>query len=231
MNIQPEENDKATLAELEARAKELESELMGVQTAIAILQARINNGQVPAQGHEVPLTPAWDTPIPISTPPQSQAVDQTTDTGNIFLQSLQPHHALRAKWGLGTGLENADILATDIPAAQEDSAVATDVRLFGLLPNGMPWEQRIPFNSIAQSSGIILGRDAATANVVLEDASISRAHLQFSLNEYGLVVSDMGSTNGTAINGVPVSPYDSNRALQDGDTLTLGYINLQVEFI
>lgn len=230
MNSPLQDNEKATLAELEARARELESELAGVQSAIAILQARQQNGPAPATGHEVPLAPAWDTPIPVSTPPHAQQPDEETG-GEIYLQALQPHHPLRNKWELGSGLENAEAPAEELPTVHEETPVATELRLFGLLPDGISWERRIPFAQIAGEKGVVLGRDTGIANVALEDASVSRAHVQFGLNEYGLTVSDMGSTNGTAVNDRPLSPYDNCYPLQNGDTLTLGCISLQVEFI
>ena len=65
MNKPLEENNMTTLAELEARARALESELAGVQAAIAMLRATADGNNTPAQGREVPLTPAWDEPIPL----------------------------------------------------------------------------------------------------------------------------------------------------------------------
>lgn len=226
-----QENEKATLAELEARARELESELSGVRSAIAILRARQNNAGVPAAGREVPLAPAWDTPLPISAPPQTQPDEEQRDTGAIYLQSLQPYHALRNKWQLGSGLEEAHDDAAEMPGYVPPAPTATDLRLFGLLPDGQPWEQRIPFEQIAREGGIILGRDPGVANIALTDVSVSRAHVNLTLNEHGLAVHDMGSTNGTLVNGEPLSPYDTAHPLQDGDSLTLGQISLQVEFI
>ena len=233
MNSPMQENEKATLAELEARARELESELAGIQSAIAILLSRINGGQPPAEGKDMPLAPAWDMPIPVSAPPRNHAAEAAEEEASaIYLQSLQPHHALRSKWGLGSGLETAeDNKEPELPANAVATPVANELRLFGLLPDGSPWEQRIPFAFIVSECGVILGRDASIANVPLEEASISRAHIRLALNENGLTVSDMGSTNGTLVNDIPLSPYDNYRAIQSGDTLTLGNVCLQVEFI
>ncbi len=231
MNSPLQENEEATLLELETRARELESELAGVQSAIAILRARMNDGHSPATGREVPLAPAWDTPIPISTPPQPHEAEIPQETGDIYLQSLPPYHALRNKWELSSGLEDAQAPLPAEAVYNEQPPVATELRLIGLLPDSTPWEQRIPFSEIAKENGIILGRDPGVANVELQDSSVSRAHVRFALNEQGLTVSDMGSTNGTSINGTPLSPYDNCCPLQDGDTLTLGQISLQVQFI
>lgn len=231
MNSPMQENEEATLLELETRARELESELAGIQSAIVILRARMNNGQVPATGQEVPLAPAWDTPLPVSTPPQALVADDSQAPVDIYLQSLQPYHELRDRWDLGSGLEDAHTPIHTEEVFREQPRAATELRLFGLLPDGTPWEQRIPFSEIAQGSGIILGRDPGVANVELPDSCISRAHIQFALNELGLTVSDMGSTNGTCVNGNPLLPYDNCSPLQDGDELTLGQIALQVQFI
>ncbi len=232
MNSAEQDQHQTRLEELEAHANELESRLSDVRQEIAGLHAIMHEGQVPASGQEVPLAPAWDAPLAISAPPTTQAVDdETTDTGQVYPQSLQPYHALRAKWGLGSGLENAltpDIL---IPEFEEEEDVATDLRLFGLLTDGSPWEQRIPFDEIARDGGVVLGRDPDTTHFSVNDTSVSRTHIQLRLDEYGLIVSDLGSTNGTAVNAAPLTPYDNSRPLKDGDTLTMGCIDLQVEFI
>ena len=68
-------------------------------------------------------------------------------------------------------------------------------------------------------------------DITIEDESVSRAHMHLQLNESGLVASDLQSTNGSAINGEPLTAYNSCSPVEDGDTLTLGYITLQVEFI
>lgn len=231
MNSPLQENEEATLAELEARARELESELAGIQSAIAILHARLNHHQQPATGRDVPLAPAWDTPIPVSAPPTLEAEAEAAQAENIHLQSLQPYHPLRNKWELGSGLEEAQMVeANDIYHA-EQADVATEMRLFGLLSDGTPWEQRIPFAHVAQEAGIIIGRDPGVANIALEEPSVSRAHVQLMLNEQGLVVHDMGSTNGTMVNNDQLSPYDNGHVVMDGDILTLGHITIQIEFL
>ncbi len=232
MNSPEQKQHLAKLEELELRAQELENELSEVQTEIAGMHALMHEGQAPAAGRDVPLAPAWDAPLAISTPPiSSPSADETFDSGHVYPQALQPYHALRAKWKLGSGLENALTPDIVIPALEEDEDVATELRLFGLLTDGSPWEQRIPFDDIAEENGVLLGRDPDMVNFTVDDASVSRSHIQLRLDEYGLIVSDMGSTNGTAVNGEPLTPYDNSRPLKDGDTLTVGCIDLQVEFI
>lgn len=227
-----QEHNQAKLEELEARARMLEEELAEVQTAIAAIHALMHEGQAPATGQDVPLAPAWDAPIAISNPPSRPNMeDETMDTGYVYPQSLQPYHALRAKWHLGSGLENALTPEIATPEVEGVKAVATELRLFGLLSDGQAWERRIPFNSIAQDNGVLVGRDQEMVHVALEDDSVSRQHIQLRLDEYGLIVCDLGSTNGSAVNGEVLTPYENTHPLHDGDTLSVGCVHLQVEFI
>lgn len=228
MSHTPQEQRQNSIAALEARALELQRELALIQEELAAL----HNEQPHATGREVPLAPAWDAPIPISSPPDAHAAaEPAPENTRIYLQSLQPYHALRTKWQLSSGLESAVTPVINMPGEADEGAVATDLRLFGLLNSGEAWEKVIPFARIAQENGVILGRTPEDAAFTIEDASISRHHIRLHLDEYGLVVSDLGSTNGTAVNGIILTPFDNNRTLNDGDTLSMGNIQLQVEFM
>lgn len=63
-----------------------------------------------------------------------------------------------------------------------------------------------------------LGRDAAN-DIVMNDRETSRHHLRLLLADEGLTAEDLGSTNGTFVNGKRVSGITP---LQDGDLIGLG---------
>jgi pSer/pThr/pTyr-binding forkhead associated (FHA) protein len=70
---------------------------------------------------------------------------------------------------------------------------------------------------------LIIGR-SSTCDVFIPDASISRQHAQLIRQEHGWYAQDLGSRNGTAVNGQRLSvPH----RLEDGDTLTVGNIPLR----
>ncbi|MCU0514933.1 MAG: TIR domain-containing protein [Anaerolineae bacterium] len=72
---------------------------------------------------------------------------------------------------------------------------------------------------------IVLGRDAAN-DITISDPEISRHHLRLSQHSSGYAVEDLGSTNGTLINGQRVSgvvPLLPGSALSLGDTILLSY--------
>ena len=74
-------------------------------------------------------------------------------------------------------------------------------------------------------SGAVLtiGR-SGECDVIIEDSSISRRHAQIVRQEDGFYAQDLGSRNGSALNGQRlIAP----RRLADGDTLTLGAIPLR----
>jgi hypothetical protein len=55
-------------------------------------------------------------------------------------------------------------------------------------------------------------------DVVLDDTGASRRHAQVRLRDGEASITDLGSTNGTALNGAPIQ----SRPLADGDRITIG---------
>ena len=65
---------------------------------------------------------------------------------------------------------------------------------------------------------ILLGRDLAN-DIPISDPEISRRHARFMMQGESFLVEDLGSTNGTFLNGQRVS---SPQQLRAGDVITLG---------
>jgi pSer/pThr/pTyr-binding forkhead associated (FHA) protein len=71
---------------------------------------------------------------------------------------------------------------------------------------------------------IVIGR-MPECTVVVEDTNVSRRHAEVRRDGPDVVVSDLGSTNGTRVNGAQVS----TRRLNDGDEITVGRTSLRFE--
>lgn len=75
------------------------------------------------------------------------------------------------------------------------------------------------------SDGDVIGRDAACA-VVIDDEEISRRHARLLAKGEGLAIEDLGSANGTFVNGDRIS---SPTELRGGDSVAVGGVTLTVE--
>ena len=65
--------------------------------------------------------------------------------------------------------------------------------------------------------GVVLGRDPS-ATVCLDAPEVSRRHARIRASSEGFVLEDLGSRNGTYLNGRPI---DQPTILADGDTVVL----------
>ncbi len=72
-----------------------------------------------------------------------------------------------------------------------------------------------------------VGRAADNA-IVLDDSSVSRTHAMLLVEDDDVLLLDLESSNGTAVNGRPALPDEPVR-LADGDVVTIGKIILRYE--
>ena len=71
----------------------------------------------------------------------------------------------------------------------------------------------------------LIGR-LADCRVVISDGSASRHHAQIHRVGSGFVITDLGSTNGTFVNGARLA---ADHRLADGDIVTVGTVSLRFE--
>jgi len=79
---------------------------------------------------------------------------------------------------------------------------------------------------------ITLGKEAlsigrlAECDIAFDDSNVSRRHAEIKALAGGYAVNDLGSTNGTKVNGVTIS---FERALRDGDIISVGSHSIRYE--
>lgn len=92
-------------------------------------------------------------------------------------------------------------------------------------------QQGVPYLRIVHSSGredvvkldgrrFIAGREEGS-QVLLDDRKASRRQFEISISPQGNFVRDLGSSNGTLLNGMPLAP-DELKPLRSGDVLQVG---------
>ncbi len=71
-----------------------------------------------------------------------------------------------------------------------------------------------------KDTAMLVGR-GAQCDIVLQEHLVSREHARFQPGPQGWTVTDLGSTNGTLLNGQPLRPHETY-LLQPGDRVTIG---------
>jgi len=84
----------------------------------------------------------------------------------------------------------------------------------------LPGGERMPLTG----SAVLIGRGTDAA-VRVTDSSVSRRHAEVRPAGAGWAIVDLGSTNGTRVNGMPVT----ERTLDDGDVIGVGDATLRFE--
>jgi len=100
----------------------------------------------------------------------------------------------------------------------------------GTDPNGRKFGFDLDLDRLEnQPEGVVIGRDVDQCDVVLSHPTVSRRHARLVLAQYRLEVADMGSTNGTSVDGAVVQPGVS-WPVESGATLRIGDVELAVRY-
>lgn len=98
------------------------------------------------------------------------------------------------------------------------------LQLQGQLPDGESFSQQLPIGDSDWQAEI--GRQ--DADIELASATISRRHARIQIHDGRITISDLGSTNGTRLNGVPCLP-DEVFFVQSSDELQLGDVIFKLQ--
>ena len=98
-------------------------------------------------------------------------------------------------------------------------------------PYGANWEMPVP-----SQRPIVLGTTSGGGSPSLDlsfydkDGFISRTHARIHVDGAAYKITDLGSTNGTSVNGVPLTP-NIPKVLHNGDHIQLGRVILQFRLL
>ena len=133
---------------------------------------------------------------------------------NSHASILQDHNASNAQ---------ADVIENNTGSVKKEVApsLAKFTLSFAVVTGDKPGQvYKIPFNE-----KVIVGR-SSTSDLSINDSEISGKHVEISFTKGVLAIKDLGSTNGTAINGVPIHTV---HYLQDGDQILIGRTELRLK--
>lgn len=123
----------------------------------------------------------------------------------------------------------------ELAATEEALAQATvdfpDLILTGQGPDCGAVRLKVNGNAVARSGGgQVVGRSSAGSDYVLDAGSVSRRHARLSVVNRNLMVEDLGSLNGTRVDGVRLK-QGSPVSVREGTTLLLGDVRLVANFL
>ena len=84
-----------------------------------------------------------------------------------------------------------------------------------------------PIDVSPDQKKLVVGRSVAS-DIVLDDASISRRHASIERREDGFFVTDLGSANGSFLDG---ARFEEEIQLRDGTELRLGSVKVKVRIV
>ena len=111
--------------------------------------------------------------------------------------------------------------------AERETAAVPDVVLTGIDPAGRPVSLRVPGRAVADPSGAVVGRSPFDGEVVLNLPDVSRRHFRLFRADGTLMVEDLGSMNGTVLDGAPLAA-GAAAPLASGARLRVGEIEFTV---
>lgn len=96
--------------------------------------------------------------------------------------------------------------------------------------SGQPFALSIPALALGDPAGVVIGRNPANAEFVINHGGISREHIRLVCAGGDLQVEDLGTTNGTRVNERQLSP-GVKTLLRDLDQLEIGPVRLTVRLL
>ena len=114
---------------------------------------------------------------------------------------------------------------------KESAVTFNDILLAGTDETGKEHRLKINGNALARAKeGQTVGRHGQQADHVLNIEQVSRIHLRLQVEDNKLFVTDLGSFNGTQVNGAALEKDKSNE-LKNNDELNIGTFTCKVNLL
>ena len=133
--------------------------------------------------------------------------------------------AEQEKKEIARALDQAQAELSDASEQERLRAGAPDIFIEGVSPQGERIALRVPGVSLAGSSGVVVGRSPSEAMFIINHEQVSRRHFRLILVSQQVMIEDLGSTNGTSVNGLRLSS-GVRQPLGDGSELRVGNLTL-----
>ena len=112
------------------------------------------------------------------------------------------------------------------PAVSGLRGDAASCLIRGKTGDGRTVSVKIPGGLLSQQ-GAVIGRSPKASTFVIDDGTLSRRHARFFTEPDGTYIEDLGTTNGTKVNGNPIAAR-TPKAVRHGDKIELGAVKVDL---
>jgi len=208
-----EAREKAEQARLEAAEAKAEAARSRIETAAAKAAARQAEEQVRSMANQLLI---W---APIF----------ALFMGLTFLLALRKPRQVVIRAGREYSQRMSQRIHRSTRRSRERTRMAIDRGLVmsGVDPEGHPVRLEIGAHELRMPGGLVIGRSAGLVQCVIDRRTVSGAHARLKVDGGRILIEDLNSTNGTWINGRPLSPRHPSE-IRLGDQIAFGKLKLNV---
>ena len=212
--------------ELEQRIERNEAERKRVEAELEQSEAKLERAEAEIQQKEQELSERDQ---------QEQAARRTRwylgggiGTALLFLAALMLHKSRKRR----SELDHAtDELQAARSSLERSNVTFPDMVLRGDGPEGQEIRVKIIGNALARAeNGQVIGRSSGDADYVVAEQSVSRRHAMLRVSGDVVMIEDMNSLNGTAINGIKLKQGEA-RVVASGSKITLGDVEVVAQLL
>ena len=165
----------------------------------------------------------------------SKVLTECSDN-SIFSNNLKVSNSSFVIWGIAIFfmiicavgiflLNQKPFLPTAIKSNNNGNKKNYSYFLSGFKKNGMPIRIRLDEVYLNKKYGVHIGRASDFSDDVIKSAEISRVHARISNNQNGIVIEDLGSSNGIFINNNKINSFTPH-SISLNDKLVFGDVEL-----
>jgi hypothetical protein len=141
----------------------------------------------------------------------------------------------RAGRRAGLQVPNATTVGVDGVAAVEPERADTDMGMViaeylldGTDDKGIRYKLRVPDRQLRAEAGILIGRNPEGSPYIINHADVSRRHARMRMMQDRIFIEDLGSTNGTSVNGQSIDNKGPISVII-GDQIIIGSVVLKLQ--
>lgn len=127
---------------------------------------------------------------------------------------------------LGQGETLVDVKSTPGMLGEKLREIVLD----GRDDDGIRSRLRIPGEKLKDDNGVVIGRNPKDSPYVINHSDVSRNHVRIKLVDDRIIIEDLGSTNGTFVNGQSIEDQGLV-AVDSGDQIVIGSVVMDLRIL